>query len=153
MLGWFSNVLRMKWAESESISFRKQWYFLGMLSSEIVLEKKTWKKLLNSVSFEIFLPFSMRSFFSPFKDHFVERGIIVFQNVLLFVTFYILITVVDFFVVISTFLQRFLWSLKFLWLVSALSCKKFVLSLDLFISALWSSLIIKGAFLAQTYFF
>ena len=90
-----------------------------MLSSEILLEKKTWKKLLNSVSFEIFLPFSMRLFFSPFKDHFVERGIIVFQNVLLFVTFYILITVVDFFVVISTFFTKI--SLKFEVLVISFS--------------------------------
>ena len=87
MLGGFLNALRTERIESESISFRKHWYFLGMLSSEIILEKKPLKISHNSVSLEIFLPFSIRLIFSPFKGLFVKRGIIVFQKVLLSVTF------------------------------------------------------------------
>ena len=58
-----------------------------MLSSEIILEKKPLKILHNSISLEIFLPFSVRLIFSPFKGLFVKRGITVFQKVLLSVTF------------------------------------------------------------------
>ena len=62
-------------------------YFLGMLRSEIILEKKPLKISHNSPSLEIFLPFSIRLTFSIFKGLFVKRGIIVFQKVLLSVTF------------------------------------------------------------------
>ena len=58
-----------------------------MLSAEIVLEKKPLKILHNSQSLEIVLPFSIRSIFSPFKGLFVKKCIIVFQKVLLSVTF------------------------------------------------------------------
>ena len=60
MHGSFSKALRTERTESESISFRKQWYFLGMLSPEIILEKKPLKILHNSVSLKLFLPFSIR---------------------------------------------------------------------------------------------
>ena len=60
-----------------------------MLSSEIILEKKPLKMLHNSESLEIVLPFSVRLIFSPFKGLFVKKGVIVFQKVLLSVTFFI----------------------------------------------------------------
>ena len=58
-----------------------------MLSLEIILEIKPLKILHNSESLEIVLPFSIRLTFSPFKGLFVKKGIIVFQKVLLSVTF------------------------------------------------------------------
>ena len=81
------NALRTDRIESESISFRKHWYFLEMLSSEMILKKEPLKISHNSVSLEMFLPFSVRLVFSPFKGLFVKRCIIVFQKVLLSVTF------------------------------------------------------------------
>ena len=65
---------RTERTESESISYRKHWYFLGRLSSEM-LEKKPFKILHNLV---YFLPFSIRLFFFTFQRP-LYRGIIVFQ--------------------------------------------------------------------------
>ena len=79
--------------ESESMSFRKQWYLLGMLISK----KKPLKILYNSVSLENFLPFSIRFIFSHFKGLFVKGSIIVFQEVLLSVTFISRLLQYDFF--------------------------------------------------------
>ena len=118
MLGWFLNGLRTEKTESESISFRKHWYFLGMLSSEIILEKKPLKISHNSVSLEIFLPFSIRLIFPPFKGLFVKRGIIVFQTVFLSVILSVLLSVICpaycsmFFLWLSAIFQNFfdVWS-------------------------------------------
>ena len=100
-----------------------------MLSSEVILQKKPLAILLNSVSLETSLRFSIRSNFSPFKDLFVKRGIIVFQKILLSVIFFIFrLLQCDFFVVLSTFLQKFLRSLKFFLLVSVLSLKNLFLN-------------------------
>ena len=51
------------------------------------IRKKTIEDMHNSVSLDIFLPFSIRLIFSPFKGLFVKRGIIVFHKVLLSVRF------------------------------------------------------------------
>ena len=97
-------MLKAERTESESISFSKQWYLLGILNLEIILEKKPLKILNSSVPLEIFLPFSIKLVFSPFKGLFVKRGIIVFQKVLLHVTFFISrLLQYDFFVVLSKF--------------------------------------------------
>ena len=124
-----------------------------MLHSEILLQKKPLKKSHNSVSLEIFLPFSIRLTLSPFKGLFIKKGIILFQKVLLSVTFLCPdYCSMIFFVVLSNFLQTFLWRLKVFWLFSVLSFKNLFLNPDLFIIVLWSSLVIKGASLARTYF-
>ena len=55
-----------------------------MLNSETILEKTPLKILHNSVSLAIFLPFSIRLIL---KGLFVKKGVIIFQKVLLSVTF------------------------------------------------------------------
>ena len=79
-IGWFSNALRTERPEYESISLIKQWYFLEMLSSKIILEKKPLKILHNLESLEMVLRFSIRLIFSPFTGIFLKKGIIVFQK-------------------------------------------------------------------------
>ena len=57
------------------------------------------------------------------------------------------------FMYLEIFLQEFLWSVKLFWFLLILFFKKLFANLDLFIIALWNSLIIKGAFLPRGFFY
>ena len=129
MLGWFSNVLRMERIKSESISFRKQRYFLWMLSSETILEKKVFQRLFCEKRYYCF-----------------PEGFVICNF------FYIQTTVIWFFCSSQHFFTKISLKFKFFWLISVLSFKNLFLNPYLFIIALWSSLVIKGASLVRTYF-
>ena len=68
-----------------------------ILVRDVNIKKKPLKILYNSVSLENFLPFSIRFIFSHFKGLFVKGSIIVFQEVLLSVTFISRLLQYDFF--------------------------------------------------------
>ena len=59
----------------------------------------------------------------------------------------------NFLVFLDSFLQKFCWFLQFSLIDWVLSFKNLFLYLDLFIIALWSSLVMKGALFSWMYFF
>ena len=149
MLGRFSNALRTERAESESSSFRKQSYFPVMLNLEIIETEplkilKTIKNILTIVN-KIFFHFSKVCFC---KEVLLFSRRFCYMELFLYPDYYNMTCFSA-----QQFSTIFFWSLKFFWLVSVLPFKKLFLNLDRFIIALWSSLVIKDASLARTYYF
>ena len=110
-----------------------------------ILEKNWLNVSQSSSSVDMNLLSTMRLFFSPFDECWVNNGRTVLHKLLLPVMFLgPRFSKEDFLVFFKSFLQMFLWVLLFLLLVSVLCFRNLFLNLDHFM---------KGASLARLYFY
>ena len=127
---------------------------LPIFKSETTFEKKLLKIVHIFLSSEICFSAALRINFSPCDIFFYEKKNNSLPEGSIICDFFVLrLSKYNFLVFLKSFLQKFSWILSFSLFVWLLFCKNLLLYLNLFIIALWSSLLVKGALFAQRYFF